>query len=331
MSRLLEVSGLGISLLRDGQWIAPVSDVSFGVERGEIFGIAGESGSGKSLTLRSLVGLLPATAKVRGSRRFANDGGQLTEYDPATVRGGGVSMVFQEPQSALNPTMRIGDLISLVPRRREGLRRREARQRAIGLMEDVGIPDASRVARMWPHELSGGLRQRAMIAAALSARPRLLLCDEPTTALDVSVQDQILGLLEDLRRRHGMSVVFVSHDLAVIGEICDRIAIMYAGRILELGSTADILERTAHPYTAALLGSIPPLDRADPDLQGIPGRPPDPAEDLVGCPFAPRCQYVRDDCVTTPFSIRRAQGHDTACIHPDVLEADQQGGGTGAH
>lgn len=322
MSRIIEISDLEIDLERDGSRITPVRGASLNVERGEILGIAGESGSGKSLTLKSLVGLLPENAVVNGSLLFSRDGAIPSEYDPADVRGRGISMVFQEPMTALNPTMRVGDLIAAAPRFHEGLSRKQAKVRTLDLMERVGLPDAERRARMWPHELSGGLRQRVMIAVALSTKPALLLCDEPTTALDVSIQDQILGLLQQLRKDLGMAIIFVSHDLAVIGELCDRVAVMYAGRILETGATAELLSRPRHPYTAGLIGSIPSFDRLDLEARGIPGHPPDPAIESFGCPFADRCAFVKDDCRTTPFRLAGAEGRQTACIHPEVLNGD---------
>lgn len=319
MSRILEVSDLEIELELDGSTISPVRGASITVDRGEILGIAGESGSGKSLTLKSLIGLLPRHGMAKGTLLFSQDGGEPSPYDPADVRGRGISMVFQEPMTALNPTMRVGDLISIGPRFHEGLSRRQAKARTLDLMERVGLPDAERRAKMWPHELSGGLRQRVMIAVALSTKPELLLCDEPTTALDVSVQDQILGLLQQLRTDLGMAIVFVSHDLAVIGELCDRVAVMYAGRVLETGPTTDLLSDPRHPYTAGLIASIPSFDRLDIEPRGIPGQPPDPAVESSGCPFADRCAFTKDDCRTTPFHLTGTRDRQTACIHPEVL------------
>jgi oligopeptide/dipeptide ABC transporter ATP-binding protein len=320
---LLEVSELEIELARGSSTIRPVRGISFDVARGEILGIAGESGSGKTLTLKALLGLLPAEARVCGERRFSLNGAAPRRYDPAEVRGRGISMVFQDATTALNPTMRVGDLISEAPLHHEGIGRAEARERAIEAMTRVGIPDPERRARMWPHELSGGLRQRVMIAMALSVRPRLLLCDEPTTALDVSVQDQVLGLLQELRVDLEMAIVFVSHDLAVLAELCDRLVVMYAGQVLETGPTDQVLGNPEHPYTAGLLAAIPSLDRIDADLAGIPGQPPDPAVELPGCPFAPRCRYALDQCAQAPMSLSGRAERGTACIRAEFLRKDR--------
>ncbi len=319
--RLLEVSELRVRISRTGRTATPVDGVSFTVDRGEVLGIVGESGSGKSLTLRSLVGLLPSGGSVEGELRCALDDGPPAAYDPEKARGRGISMVFQEPQTALNPTMRAGNLIAEAVRTHEPTSRSEVRSRTLELMRLVGLSDVERRARMWPHQLSGGLRQRVMIAAALATQPQLLLCDEPTTALDVSIQDQILGLLLDLRRRLGMSIIFVTHDMAVIGEICDRIAVMYAGQIVETGLIDEVLSRPRHPYTEALIASIPSFHNRVDHLEGIPGRPPDPRAFPRGCRFADRCSYVRDDCrharcVLTALTHTR----ETACIHPELLD-----------
>ncbi|MDR9451624.1 MAG: ABC transporter ATP-binding protein, partial [Acidimicrobiia bacterium] len=196
-----------------------------------------------------------------------------------------------------------------------------ARKRAIELMRQVGIPSPERRARMWPHQLSGGLQQRVMIATALSTKPKLLLCDEPTTALDVSIQDQILGLLQKLRTELNMSIIFVSHDLAVLGELCDRLAIMYAGRIVETGPVDDVFSHPQHPYTEALMMSVPSFQASIEKLEGIDGHPPDPRDFPPGCRFAPRCAYAQEDCTSARHLLRPiSEGRTTACIHPDLIE-----------
>jgi oligopeptide/dipeptide ABC transporter ATP-binding protein len=316
---LLRVSDLQIEFAGDASVIRPVRGISFGLDRAEILGIAGESGSGKTLTLKSILGLLPPGARVSGERRFSVNGAGPEPYEPSEIRGRGMSMVFQDPMTALNPTMRVGDLIAEAPRHHEELSRSEAHKRALELMELVGIPEPVRRARMWPHELSGGLRQRVMIAVALSVRPSLLLCDEPTTALDVSVQDQILGLLQKLRVELGMAIIFVSHDLAVLAELCDRLLVMYAGHIVEAGPTPELLARPDHPYTEGLLAAIPAFEQVDRDLVGIPGQPPDPGEVPSGCPFAPRCPYAIDECARASMSLSWTGRRATACIRPEVL------------
>ena len=318
---LLTIEDLRVHLSLGDTSIAPVDGVTLSVERGEFLGIAGESGSGKSLTLRSIVGLLPAGSRVEGRLLFSLDGETPEVRDVEEVRGHGVAMIFQEPMTALNPTMRVGDLIAEAPRVHQGLGRADADARAIQLMGLVGIPDPVRRARHWPHQLSGGLRQRVMIATALSTEPKLLLCDEPTTALDVTIQDQILGLLDGLRRDLGMSIVLVTHDLAVIAEVCDRLAVMYAGRIVELGGVDEVLASPRHPYTSALLESVPSFHSSSEELHGMGGRPPDPRAFPSGCRFAPRCRFVRDDCLSAPYELALVDGRFTACIHPEVLAA----------
>lgn len=316
---LLEVSGLELELPRGAATITPVRGVSFSLARGEILGIAGESGAGKTLTLRSIIGLLPRGAEVRGGIRFSASGGPPAEYDPIRVRGRGISMVFQDSTTALNPTMRIGDNIAAAPRHHKRLTRSEAHSEALALMARVGIPEPERRARMWPHELSGGLRQRAMIAVALSAGPSLLLCDEPTTALDVSVQDQILGLLHQLRIELGMAMIFVSHDLAALAELSDRLLVMYAGQIVEAGPTDAILACPGHPYTKALLRAVPSFGQIDRELAGIPGQPPDAAEERRGCPFAPRCQFAADVCAHADMQLIWSADRATACVRPEAM------------
>jgi ABC-type dipeptide/oligopeptide/nickel transport system ATPase component len=247
---LLELTGVGIDVGAGRARRRVVEGVDLTVAPGECVGIVGESGSGKSLTLRSVIGLLPRGVRQSvGELRF--DG---APYRPEDLRGHGIAMVFQEPMTALNPTRRAGDLIAdgVISGRRGRVPRRRAREIAVDLMREVGIPDPARRARAFPHELSGGLRQRVMIAMALAGDPRLLLCDEPTTALDVTVQDQILGVLDRLREERGLALLFVTHDLGVIAQVSQRVAVMYDGRLVEQGRTAEVLARPQHDYTASL-------------------------------------------------------------------------------
>ena len=240
---VIEIANLSIATGHGG--VTLVDDVSLHVDAGECLGIVGESGSGKSLTLRSVLGLLPPTLhRTHGSLRFQGDKEGLKPVEPHDLRGHGVSMIFQEPMSSLNPTMRIGDLVAAGPRAR-GMSRRAAAEQALRLLAEVGVPHPEQRARAWPHQLSGGLRQRVMIAMALSVEPRLLLCDEPTTALDTTVQDQILTLVERLRIERGLALIFVSHDLSVISRIADRTAVMYAGRIIERTLRTSLRSRRA--------------------------------------------------------------------------------------
>jgi oligopeptide/dipeptide ABC transporter ATP-binding protein len=320
----LEINDLSISLTKRGTSVTPVSDVSLELGAGECLGLVGESGCGKSLTLRSIVGLLPRGAATKGQIRIASHDGTLQPFRPADVRGHGVSMVFQEPMTALNPTMRVGDIIATGARTNLGLSKRDARQRAIGLMREVGIPDPQQRARAWPHQLSGGLRQRVMIAMALASEPKVLLCDEPTTALDVTIQDQILGLLNRIRSERGLSIIFVTHDLAVVREICDRVSVMYAGQIVESGDVQTVFSTPMHPYTLGLLRSVPSLHIPVP-LESIGGAPPDPAAFPSGCRFHPRCRFVRDDCPTLPYRlIASEENHPTACPHHSAIREIQR-------
>lgn len=302
---VVEVDRLAITLQRRGESVRLVDDVSLQVAPGETLGIVGESGSGKSLTLRALLGILPAAAHASGEIR--HPGGRARS-----------AMVFQEPLLALNPTMRVGDFIGeVVGDRVAGRAARRARVRE--LMISVGIPEPDRRARMWPHELSGGLRQRVMIAAALATEPDLLLCDEPTTALDVTVQAQILALLSRLAQERRMAMIFVSHDLSVVAQVSDRIAVMYAGRIVEQGPADDILGAPTHPYTAALLAATPSAAPPGERLRPIPGAPPDPAGYVNGCRFQARCPLAQPDCATAPHQLRPVAASLSACIHPEAV------------
>jgi oligopeptide/dipeptide ABC transporter ATP-binding protein len=308
MSIALEVRDLKVAVPRQHRSVLAVTDVSFAVNRGESLGIVGESGSGKSLTLRAIMDILPPRANVESvDLRFA---------DGEAHR---VAMVFQEPLAAMSPTKRIQDLIAEGVMATHGASRRAARERALELMAEVGIPHPAQRARMWPHELSGGLRQRVVIAMALSTDPTVLLCDEPTTALDVTVQDQILGLLDRLRRERGMAIVFVTHDLAVVATICQRIAVMYAGQVVEEGTAADVLGSPRHPYTEALIGAS--RSRAgEGGARPIGGNPPSPESFADGCRFAARCAAVREECLTAPYRLAETvPGQVTACIRTDEL------------
>jgi oligopeptide/dipeptide ABC transporter ATP-binding protein len=237
------------------------------------------------------------------------------------VRGASIGIIFQEPMTALNPVMRVGDQIAEGPMAHMGQSRSQAKARALDLMRQVGIPDAARRARAYPHELSGGMRQRVMIAIALACEPKVILCDEPTTALDVTIQDQILKLLDAMRQDLGVSVVFVTHDLAVVAQTCDRIAVMYAGQVVETGTVETVFHAPRHPYTLGLLRSVPRFDLVRQTLDSIPGQPPDLVLPPSGCRFHPRCPYAQDDCLSGDFPLRvlgAGEGRATACIHDEV-------------
>jgi len=322
---ILEVRDLRVEIPLTRGTVHAVRSASFTVEPGQALGLVGESGCGKSMTLRAILGLLPQPGHITGGEiRFEGD--DLANADPKRlrdVRGARIGIIFQEPMTALNPVMRVGDQIAEGPRVHLGKSRSQARQTALELMRKVGIPDPTRRAKAYPHELSGGMRQRVMIAIALSCEPKLILCDEPTTALDVTIQDQILKLLSAMRRDLGVSVVFVTHDLAVVAETCERIAVMYAGQVVETGTVDEVFRAPRHPYTLGLLRSVPRFDVVRQSLDSIPGQPPDLVAPPTGCPFHPRCGFARDDCLEGDFPLRRlGPGRATACIHDDDCAQD---------
>ncbi|HEX2587273.1 MAG TPA: ABC transporter ATP-binding protein [Gaiellales bacterium] len=317
---LLEVRDLQVRIPLSRGTVRAVDGASFTVGVGGAMGLVGESGCGKSMTLRAVMGLLPRPAEITGGQvLFAGE--DLATARASRIRelrGRGIAMIFQEPMTALNPVMKVGAQIAEGPYAHLGYGRRKARERAIELMQLVGIPDPVRRSQSYPHELSGGMRQRVMIAIALSCEPQLILCDEPTTALDVTIQDQILKLLLRLREELGMSIVFVTHDLAVIAQTCQTLAVMYAGEVVEAGTVHEVFHQPRHPYTLGLLRSVPdPVDVRD-VLDSIPGSPPDLVAPPPGCRFAPRCPFAEDDCLEGRKPLLPLEGdRASACIHPD--------------
>jgi len=301
----------------------PVVDgVSFSVAAGESIGIVGESGSGKSLTLRAIMALTPNTIRIdSGTVLLAGEELPLHGRRTRSARRGRVALVFQDPLSALDPVHSAGAQVAEIARRVRGLPRRAAWARAVELLELVGIREAPRRARDYPHQLSGGMRQRVMIAMALASEPEVLLCDEPTTALDVTVQAQVLDLLDSLRASLQLALVFVSHDLAVVRGICEHVAVMYAGRFVETGPTAALLERPRHPYTLGLLHAVVDVDDAGRPPRPIPGELPDPAQLPAGCPFHPRCAYADEACTVGPVLLLPGSepARAVACVHPDLV------------
>ena len=298
-----------------------VRDLSFTIAPGEVLGLVGESGSGKSVTSLAVMRLLPPQALLSGKIVFSNGDGpahnllDLSEDQMRSLRGSGMAMIFQEPMTALNPVMRVGDQIAEAVRAHAQVSKSEAWQRAVEGMNDVAIPDAERRARDYPHQLSGGMRQRVMIAMAIVNRPRLLIADEPTTALDVTIQAQILKLLADLRERFKLAMLFISHDLAVVSQVADRVAVMYAGSLVEMGEKCDIFEAPAHPYTRGLLRAVPTLatDRSQP-LRTIEGSVPSANAVPPGCPFEPRCGDRVPDCaLRMPPLAEVSPGHWARC------------------
>lgn len=314
---LLSVDGLTVRFRTREGLVHAVSDVSFDLPEGQVLGILGESGSGKSVTLRAMMRLLPAArTEIEGSVRL--DGEELTTSSAAElerIRGAQIGMIFQEPMIALDPVFTVGEQIAETVMRHEGKSRADAMKRARELLELVQIPSAERRLKAYPHEMSGGMRQRAMIALALSCRPRLLLADEPTTALDVTVQIQIILLLRELQRELGMAVIFVTHDVGVAAEISDRIAVMYGGRFIETGPVVDVIERPRHPYTEGLLSSTVHGSMRGRRLDAIPGVPPDLRALPDACAFAPRCRYAVPRCSEgVPPLARVEPDHFSRCI-----------------
>lgn len=300
MTKLLEIQNLHISFKTYGGRVQAVRGVNFYINKGEILGIVGESGSGKSVTVHSIMKLLPNNATISKDSRIMYKGENLvekSEREMQKIRGNEISMIFQDPMTSLNPTMKVGKQIAEVLLKHQKISQSEVKRRTIEMLELVGIPQPEKRAEQYPHEFSGGMRQRVMIAIALACRPELLIADEPTTALDVTIQMQILSLMKELQRKMDTSIILITHDLGVVAETCDRIVVMYAGQIVETGTVEDIFYRPNHPYTKALLNSIPRLDmKADEPLQPIVGSPPDLFSPPPGCPFFDRCKYAMAIC-----------------------------------
>jgi oligopeptide/dipeptide ABC transporter ATP-binding protein len=316
---ILSVRDLRVEIPTPRGVVKAVDGVSLEVPRGGALGLVGESGSGKSMTLRAILGLLPGRAHIAGGE-VVFDGHALSSESLGRLRGASIGMVFQEPMTALNPVMRVGEQIAEGPRRRLGQSAGVARERALELMRLVGIPAPERRYGAYPHELSGGLRQRIVIAIALACEPQLLLCDEPTTALDVTIQDQILHLLARLRAETGVSQVLVTHDLAVVAQTCERVAVMYAARIVETGTVAEVFGAPRHPYTRALLRSVPDFDERRAHLESIAGMPPDLVSPPAGCRFHPRCEIAHPDCASVdPPLIPLGPERGTACRYHEEL------------
>jgi oligopeptide/dipeptide ABC transporter ATP-binding protein len=320
---LLDIRNLNIAFPVQGKdgTLHAVRDLTFSIAPGEVLGLVGESGSGKSITSLAIMRLLPPQARVSGEISFAQNGTgalnltTLPDDSMRQLRGSRIAMIFQEPMTALNPVMHVGDQIAEAVLAHNSISKREAWQRAVDAMNDVAIPDAARRARDYPHQLSGGMRQRIMIAMAIVNRPQLLIADEPTTALDVTIQAQILELLAELRSKFGLAMLFISHDLAVVSQVVDRVAVMYAGNLIELGKKRDIFHAPAHPYTRGLLHAVPDLktDRARP-LETIEGTVPSLQSMPHGCAFEPRCGHRIPECSRAlPPLVEVATNHWARC------------------
>ena len=316
MASLLEVHDLAVSFATDEGVVQAVDGVSVSLQAGEILAIVGESGSGKSVTALTIMGLT-RSPNVRFSGSIDYKGTDLmnaSDDEFRKVRGAEIAMIFQDPMTSLNPVLKVGDQIAEQVLAHEDLPSEEARERAIEMLERVGIPRAGERVDSYPHEFSGGMRQRVMIAMALSCEPALLIADEPTTALDVTIQAQILDLLGELQRRLGMAILIITHDLGVIAEVADQVLVMYAGQIVESADVADLFADPQHPYTIGLLGSIPRLDVDRIRLATIEGTVPSPNNQPKGCRFAPRCPFADRRCREQPPPLRDiAPGHLVAC------------------
>ncbi len=320
---LLDVSLLNTQIHTSRGSLRAIQGVSFSLKPGEILGLVGESGSGKSVTLRSLLRLMPPNTEISGSVKW--QGREISTMKPAelrSIRGGEIAMIFQEPMIALNPVLTVWRQIEESLHAHTDLNRKQRRLRAIDLLNQVGIPAPEKRLDDYPHQFSGGMRQRVMIAIALAGNPRLLLADEPTTALDVTIQEQILKLLFSLRDQLGMGIIFVTHDLGVVAQLCDRVAVMYAGRIVETAPVEDIFNHPRHPYTQGLIASVPQNGGERKPLLSIEGTPPSLLDLPPGCSFNPRCRYKTEVCLREVPALEAIDNeHQVACHHHASLNA----------
>ncbi|MFD1036989.1 ABC transporter ATP-binding protein [Virgibacillus byunsanensis] len=317
MKKILEVNDLSVSFSTYGDDVKAVRGVSFEVNEKETLAIVGESGSGKSVTAQSLMRLIPMPpGKFDGGSIMFNgeDITQKSDKQMEDIRGKDISMIFQDPMTSLNPTMTVGKQIAEGLIKHQNMTKKEAHMRGVELLTLVGIPNPDARINQYPHEYSGGMRQRAMIAIALACNPKMLIADEPTTALDVTIQAQILDLMRDLQEQTGTAIILITHDLGVVANAAHRVAVMYGGKIVETGNVDEIFYNPKHPYTWGLLGSMPKIDGGDDELQAIPGSPPDLADPPKGCPFAARCPYAMEVCKNhMPEYTELSDTQKTAC------------------
>jgi oligopeptide/dipeptide ABC transporter ATP-binding protein len=315
---VLSVENLVVNLPSGKSTVCVLHDVSFQIQEGDILGIVGESGSGKSVTSLAIMQLLPTGDKAVSSGHIYFGEKELTHKSPEKmqkIRGKDISMIFQEPMTSLNPVLKIGEQLVDVMQAHKQINKKAAQQEALRMLQEVQIRDVEHVMKCYPYELSGGMRQRVMIAAALSCSPALLIADEPTTALDVTVQAQVLQLLKSAAQKNGTSVLFISHDLGVIAQICTHVAVMYAGEIIETGTVVEVLTKPQHPYTKALLKALPDFDTNGEELEAIPGSVPGTSEVIVGCRFHMRCSQCSTKCKTDkPKFSNVASNHDVRCF-----------------
>jgi len=312
---LLNVDNLSLSLKKDGSYLKILENVSFQVEKGETLGIVGESGCGKSMTALSIMRLLPDKAKLEGKVNLEKEEiTALSKKQLEKIRGNQISMIFQDPLTSLNPLHSVGKQISEALYLHTDLTKMERKQRTVDLLKEVGLPRADEIVNEYPHQLSGGMRQRVMIAIAMACNPRLLICDEPTTALDVTVQAQILDLMNKLKQMNDMGIIMITHDLGVVAEVCDRVIVMYAGKVVEQGMAEELFANPKHPYTIGLMQSIPKLGERKNKLGSIPGTVPSPKNMPLGCRFADRCNKAMDICRgKQPTTVEVGPNHTAAC------------------
>lgn len=319
---LLQVNNLNVEFNTHDGLIQAVDDLSFAVNAGETLAIVGESGSGKTQTILSIMGLLANNGRARGEVLFKNRNLlDLHESALNRIRGKQIAMIFQDPMTSLNPYLRISTQMTEVLRLHEGMSRADARQRALEMLDLVKIPDARNRFDRYPHEFSGGMRQRVVIAMALLCRPELIIADEPTTALDVTVQAQILQLLDDIRQEFNTAIIMITHDLGVVASLCDQVLVMYSGSIMERGRLEDVFNGPLNPYTLGLLRSVPQPEQARGEpLYSIPGNPPSGLQKIEGCPFRERCEFRFDACSVKPALVEGEPGHWKACHRDKLLQ-----------